>query len=371
MRSSRGMDRFRLATGWALGLAAAMLLGPGCDTGGPTPDVGSVSGSVYARYTVNPIGGAHVACQGVEDVTDSQGRFLLRDVPRGPQEVTVEAPTFQTERSALRVDEYQSLRIELTPVDTLVTVSGQVIHQLEGPVVNAMVQIESREASTDLDGRWSLGDVPLGPHDLRISHANFVDYTRRIVLAGPVLDMQDIIQKETSVTLTGMIDAAIHWDDDDDPWNHFGSVSPVVITVDPRRSFLVGFDWPIRPYPITVVDAQLEVCAAFPDSVQPPSLLSMRYTVAYGSWFEDSVSVGNLPPLTNPLGVQDAPLLPYTIDAYRATIDVTAAFSATPNGEVWGVNLQLLGPADPPIPFDTRESGHPFRNPRFLITLRY
>ena len=79
---------------------------------------GNITGTVTNAATGRQLGGASVAVtrSGVSTVTDADGRFMLRELPAGPNEVTVSYVGLETIRETVQVQPggLHSLRIELT-----------------------------------------------------------------------------------------------------------------------------------------------------------------------------------------------------------------------------------------------------------------
>ena len=79
---------------------------------------GNITGTVTNAATGRQLAGASVAVtrSGVSTMTDADGRFMLRELSAGPNEVTVSYVGLETIRETVQVQlgGLHSLRIELT-----------------------------------------------------------------------------------------------------------------------------------------------------------------------------------------------------------------------------------------------------------------
>ncbi len=178
--------------GLILMLVAALLAMVGCGSDATSPpDDGVVRGTVTRIYAGQPIAGATVNVADQQQVTDAQGGFQFPHVVQGSTVLSVTAPGYAPHQRALAVGNWQSVFIALTPVDSLVTVTGRVRHDIDGPL-QVVFTLAGREVRSGSDGLWSLDDVPLGPSLLVLEHApyNRLEAQVTVVEADQFLDVQ-------------------------------------------------------------------------------------------------------------------------------------------------------------------------------------
>ena len=159
-----------ISRGSSVMLVAALLALGGCGSDATSPpDDGVVRGTVTRAYAGQPIAGATVTVADQQQETDAQGGFQFPHVIQGTAVLSVSAPDYAPHQRALAVGNWQSVSVVLTPVDSLVTITGRVRHDIDGPL-QVVFTLDGREVRTGSDGRWSLDEVPLGPSMLVLEH---------------------------------------------------------------------------------------------------------------------------------------------------------------------------------------------------------
>jgi outer membrane protein OmpA-like peptidoglycan-associated protein len=139
----------------------------------PAAPSATLSGRVTTASTQQPIAGAAVGVVGRAHArvqTDPDGTFVLRDVPPGPVELTVEAPSFLPTRAAAEVPATgdRAVSLALVPGPSNGQVRGHVLDEVRRGVAAALsfagpVAVEARSGA---DGAFSVG-LPPGRYTVR------------------------------------------------------------------------------------------------------------------------------------------------------------------------------------------------------------
>jgi outer membrane protein OmpA-like peptidoglycan-associated protein len=139
----------------------------------PAAPSATLSGRVTTTSTQQPIAGAAVGVAGRAHArvqTDPDGTFVLRDVPPGPVELTVEAPSFLPTRAAAEVPATgdRAVSLALVPGPSNGLVRGHVLDEVRRGVAAALsfagsVAVEARSGA---DGAFSVG-LPPGRYTVR------------------------------------------------------------------------------------------------------------------------------------------------------------------------------------------------------------
>ncbi|WP_379156280.1 carboxypeptidase regulatory-like domain-containing protein [Paenibacillus sp. sgz5001063] len=169
----------------------------------PVQTTGSVTGGVYGPGNT-PISGASVSIGGISDVTDAQGQFTLSNIPPGSQTVTVSSVGYNNGTAAVTVTVGQSVSagtITLTPVQTTGSVTGIVQGLGNTPISGASVSIGGISDITDVQGQFTLSNIPPGSQTVTVSSAGYNDGLATVtVTAGQSVSVGTI--SLTAVTVT-------------------------------------------------------------------------------------------------------------------------------------------------------------------------
>jgi TonB-linked SusC/RagA family outer membrane protein len=113
--------------------------------------VGQVTGVVRDAATAAPLDGAQVYVEGtgIGTLTNSAGRFLLNNVPLGPQVLIVEILGYTTRRTEVTVPEGEVLSVEITLNQTAVDLEGLVVvgygTQIRREVTGSVVSVRGED----------------------------------------------------------------------------------------------------------------------------------------------------------------------------------------------------------------------------------
>ncbi len=364
--------------GTALVVVAALATGLptflGCDstqdTTDPAGETGVVRGWVRHRYTLAGIAGANVICAGRATTSDGTGRFQFDDLPRETTTIEAAAADYQSAVRLIDIRSFQTIMLDLAPLDTLADVTGSVRHPIHGPV-NATVALGGRVTAADNNGRWTLDAVALGPHDLVITHPEYVRYTGSVIVHGDGQDLLAILQRDSTLVAPITADAGIHWNPDDGDENNYGDDAELSLWLDPRRSLLVAI--PISPGPegASVHTATLHMYGYLEENVDPlPASVALELRSVYGVWYESSVDAANYPAVVGQAQTRDAAIEEQD-PALHLQVDVTAMFARSEAGPATGIELGLGQDAESPLSIYTREALPSSLRPWLSITVRY
>ncbi|MEZ4389190.1 MAG: hypothetical protein R3D98_16715 [Candidatus Krumholzibacteriia bacterium] len=196
---------------WLLGGLLVVVMG--CSEATSPPPDGVVRGTVARIYTDEPIVGAEVTLAGETRTTDSLGFFQFAHAPQGPADLVVVAAAYRDERRAITVGPWQTVAVTLTPLDSLVTLTGHVHHRQDGPL-QVLLTVAGREVRSDSDGDWSIDDVDLGPTTVIVDHPPYNRLQTQVVVAaeGQFVDLR--LTRDLTVQLAIENDAYVCTEDD-------------------------------------------------------------------------------------------------------------------------------------------------------------
>lgn len=186
MKSSRG--RHRPSFPWSvLPVVAALLVLPAA----AAPQTGTIAGEVTEADTGEPVPNADVVVVGSEihTLTNQQGRFLLRNVPLGVQQVRVQMIGFRsaTERVTVEAGQVAQVQIRIRhsaiELDELV-VSGQATSSARREIGVSIPSIDAAELETRAIGTVSQMLQSRAPGVTVMSGGGQVGQGARIVLRG-------------------------------------------------------------------------------------------------------------------------------------------------------------------------------------------
>lgn len=322
------MLRFHLGAGIAIAVSLGMLWG--CtDSTTPPAESGVILGTVTHTFADTPVAGAAVSAGGRSTTTAANGTYRLDGVPQGDQMLTATAPAFHDHQRSLRVSDRQTIDLALTPLDTLVTVTGHVFHAQDGAVMLTL-QVGDRAVATGQDGRWALDDVPMGEVRIEVDHAPYVPVDRQVMISAEGQDIPLQLYRQIEVVQALTEDSYIFTGQDSLNANR-GQAPVLWASPSLARRILLGLppvaaQWAGRE----VVHVQVEFFACVqPDDPQWAGETDVTVGVhrLTGAFHENSVDYFSRPG-SMPLSVLtvDAPLgLPPT---QLVSVDVTAAYQA-------------------------------------------
>lgn len=356
----------RMLSTAALLMAVASLL-PACDSENEviTPDpMGTVRGFVRHRYSLAPIVGATVGCGARSCVADAEGRFEFANVLCDTTEITATFPGYEPLTMTYEVGTFQTLMLDLMPIDALADVAGVVQHRSDGPVA-ATVHLGEQTATADGDGRWTLTDVPLGLHPLVVSHERYVSLYTTVVVWGDGQEISSTIRRDSTFTTSITADAGIRWEPTDDWENNYGDENPLSVSLTPRRSVLLAI--PLSPGPEgAVVQSAILGLTGYQDGLVEPDSLSFEIRGVAGTWYETSVDAVNFPSSIQLPSYQIADVSGTYLDQ-SWTLDVTRLYDTSATS----VLVTPSRASDPPMWVYSRESVTPGRRPRLQLTVRF
>ena len=156
----------------------------------------TVTGTVVSDATGDPIAEVIVLVEllGLTFVTDAQGQFVFEEVPRGVYAIDLIHKDYERLEGDLSIDQPGSFVLAMTPTSGpgagfMTGVVGVVTDQVSGdPVPEVVVNVPraGRIARTGAEGRFSVGELAPGRHEIRFSHLGYAERTESVdVQMGP------------------------------------------------------------------------------------------------------------------------------------------------------------------------------------------
>lgn len=234
---------FRAALGRALVLAvvaSATVLRASAQEAAERSTV-TVTGTVVNEVTGEPIAGVIVLVEGLglTFVTDAQGQFVFAEVPRGVYEIDLIHKDHARLEGDLTIDRPGSFLLAMTPTagsdaGLMTGIVGVVTDQVSGdPIPEVVVNVTraGRVARTGAEGRFSVGELAPGRHEIRFSHLGYAERTEsidvrmgRVTTAQVALDVNAIALDPIEVTVDRR-DATLEdrgfYQREEDGWGYF------------------------------------------------------------------------------------------------------------------------------------------------------
>jgi thermitase len=154
----------------------------------PGPATGSIVGKVTDAGDAASIVGAMVSDGETTAPTDTNGQYVISDVPEGNYTVTASAAGYSTYSQVVSVVAAQTTTANfgLTKLPSPGSIIGRVTDASDGsPIVGATVTDGARTASTDTNGQFLVADVPEGGYTVAASAAGYSTSSQAVsVVAG-------------------------------------------------------------------------------------------------------------------------------------------------------------------------------------------
>lgn len=181
----------------------------GCeDSTEPAAETGVVLGTATHRFASTPLSGVTVSVGGQRTTTADDGTYRINDVPHGDQVLSATAPSFCDFQRGLRVSDRQTVNLSLTPLDTLVSITGTVFHAQDGPR-SLDLQVDGRTVTSGDDGRWGLDDVPLGEVRIEVAREPYAPVDRRVMISAEGQDVPVQLYRQVVVVEPLVVDSYI------------------------------------------------------------------------------------------------------------------------------------------------------------------
>ncbi|MFC7370131.1 beta strand repeat-containing protein [Fictibacillus iocasae] len=175
---------------------------PGSIGGTITP---GISGTLVELYTNDNIFVASI-------VTDNTGNYRFDNLAVGNYNVIASAPNFSTERAGAFVQSDQLTTVNLTLTPNPATILGQVVDNTGTPIPNATVRVFDQSevllgsAQTDVNGNYSIGQLPQGNLTVIASATNFSnDFTGISPAPGEIITGVDFVLTPDPGSITGQV----------------------------------------------------------------------------------------------------------------------------------------------------------------------
>lgn len=201
----------------------------------------TVTGTVVSAATGEPIAEVIVIAEGLglTFVTDAQGQFVFDEVPRGVYEISLVHKGYERLEGNLTIDQPGAFRLAMTPTDgpdagLMTGIVGVVTDQVSGePVSDVVVNVPGagRTTRTGVEGRFSIGDLVPGRHEIRFSHLGYAERSEsidvqmgRVTRVRVVLDVNAIALNPIEVTVDRRdvtLEERGFYQREEDGWGHF------------------------------------------------------------------------------------------------------------------------------------------------------
>lgn len=308
-------------------------VGLGCRDSSSPPDDGVVRGLVLRVYSGDPIVGAAVSVGDHDVTTGADGRFHLPQVVQGSTTITIHAAEYRELARVIEVGEYQTLEFMLTPLDTLIDISGRVYHRIDGPL---RVRLDLPDGShwTDIDGRWSASDIPLGPVEVVVEHPPYNRFEEQLIVHADGQYFEQVLTRNEGITVAVEHDAYVCTRDDSLNANR-GDAASLQVTGELGRVAVFRTDRPTGEYAgAEVAEAWLELTGRLRVDMDAATMKAVPVTVTVGkligSFSENSVDFFTLPPRTPIRSVQLE--LEHSPVDQAISVDITDVFLAIGGG---------------------------------------
>jgi len=206
------MPRSRISASVVLAVLVGLV--GGCeDSTEPQAETGVVLGTATHRFAEAPLGGVTVSVGGQRATTAGDGTYRINGVPHGDQVLSATAPSFCDFQRGLRVSDRQTVNLSLTPLDTLVSITGTVFHAQDGPR-SLDLQVDGRAVTSGDDGRWGLDDVPLGEVRIEATRPPYAPVDRRVMISADGQDVPVQLYRQVEVVEPLVVDSYIFTESD-------------------------------------------------------------------------------------------------------------------------------------------------------------
>ena len=183
-------------------------------TGEPLAGV-RVAFALEADTTSGPFPGAAAGSSTRPTLTDDRGRFVLRNIPAGDGEISLDHPDYRPRTEPLHVPAGQE-RLEPAPyrLDAGLSIEGLVVDAQGEPLADVRIvadfrgegQFESRGAKTDAQGRFVLPGLREGDWRLDVRRAGMDTITGRPIVPAGAAGM--VLTVREAASLTGVVTSA-------------------------------------------------------------------------------------------------------------------------------------------------------------------
>jgi hypothetical protein len=123
---------------------------------------GDVSGTVYLEGTTEPLSGVEVRIGDWPDTTAGDGVYEIDSVPEGNHSLTASHADYETYEQIIDVTGSTVHDVQLTIAIETGSLHGHVLHPIYGPVSGARILIADSLDYSDINGAYSLANIPVG-----------------------------------------------------------------------------------------------------------------------------------------------------------------------------------------------------------------
>ena len=131
-----------------------------------------------------PVANAIVSVGDLCDTTNADGAYFIGNVKNGCYEVKVTHPQYAFFHAIVAVDQNIKMNFKITRVFTL---QGEIREKSRIgtiPIQGATISVGSSESCSDVNGKYSIGDLFRGDYPLKITRTGYYDYDSTITICN-------------------------------------------------------------------------------------------------------------------------------------------------------------------------------------------
>ena len=170
--------------------------------------IGNVAGTVYLIGTTDPISGVVVTIGTDTDTSDSNGEYLLTNLPIGAATIAAQKSDYESYSTTIEIGTGDNIYdIFMTSSTQTASVDGTVTSNCDDePVSGAIVKIGGLQDTTDSTGHYQLPTVPQGDINIIVTHSNHFDFNGTFYLYSADktfnIELTENISPEITITPT-------------------------------------------------------------------------------------------------------------------------------------------------------------------------
>jgi hypothetical protein len=123
---------------------------------------GDISGTAYLDGTAEPLSGVEVSIGDRSDTTTGDGTYEIDSIPEGSHTLTASHADYETYDQTVEITGNTVHDIQLMIAIETGNLHGHVLHPVYGPVSGARILIADSLDYSDINGAYSLTNIPVG-----------------------------------------------------------------------------------------------------------------------------------------------------------------------------------------------------------------
>ena|GEM_PF-3591193 len=176
---------------------------------------GDVSGTVCLEGTAEPLSGVEIRIADRQDTTADDGVYEIDSIPEGIHALTASHVDYETYEHTIDVSGSTVHDIQLTIAIETGNLHGHVLHPIYGPVSGARIVIADSLDYSDINGAYSLTNIPVGLQTLTCTQpGSYHDYVDSLYITNSDNEYDIIMIRTVENRVTVYSDATIRRNDD-------------------------------------------------------------------------------------------------------------------------------------------------------------